>query len=78
MKTFCAMGKVASEHEGNRRFRAMVRAHLQNYSASSCKYHKFRIVSHNAESSRFVKPVDEQCYAVPERCVSEKIGQVCF
>ena len=80
----CCRGKVALEHDGNRIFRAMVQSHLQEYSNSSCKYHKSKIVSHIVESVKqasgpegggFVKFIDDAFFAVGERFAREKVGQ---
>ena len=75
---------MALEHDGNRRFRSMVQSHLQEYSNSSCKYHKGKIVSHVVEAVKkacgpegggFVKFIDDAFFAVDERFAREKVGQ---
>ena len=78
----CCRGKVALEHEGNRRFRSLVQSHLQDYSNSTCKYHKSKIVSHIIEAVRlaspeggFVKFIDDAFFAVGDRFAREKVGQ---
>ncbi|CAB9530819.1 Nitrilase family, member 2 [Seminavis robusta] len=78
----CCRGKIALEHEGNCRFRAMVQSFLHQYAHSSCKVVKSRIVSTIVDSVRqaspeggFVKFVDEGWIVVSDRFAREKVGQ---
>ena len=80
----CCRGKVALEHEGNQRFRALVQSHLQAYSTSGCKYQKSKIVSHivssvkqacGPEGGGFVKFIDDAFFEVGDRFAREKVGQ---
>lgn len=78
----CARGKLAYDHEGNRRFRALVKQHQKQYSAATCKYEKSKIVSFIVSAVRnaspqggFVKNIDGSWYEVGDRHAKEKVGQ---
>jgi len=78
----CARGKDAFNHEGNRRFRALVKMHQESYASSTCKYQKSKVVSKIVNPVRqaspqggFVKLVKGVWYEVGDRAAKEKIGQ---
>ena len=78
----CARGKLAFDHEGNRRFRALVKQNQKQYSAAGCKYEKSKIVSFIVAAVRnaspmggFVKNIDGAWYEVGDRHAKEKVGQ---
>lgn len=78
----CARGKLAYDHEGNDRFRALVRQHQKQYSAAKTKYEKSKIVSFIVSAVRnaspqggFVKNIDGLWHEVGDRHAKEKVGQ---
>jgi len=78
----CARGKTAHSHEGNRRFRELVKLHQEAYANAPTKYHKSLIVSHITNTVRtasveggFVKNIKGIWYEVGDRAAKEKIGQ---
>ncbi|CAB9500502.1 Nitrilase family, member 2 [Seminavis robusta] len=78
----CARGKEAFTHEGNVRFRSLVRRHQDAYAAASTKYKKSQIVTHVGNIVRnaspeggFVKLIKGVWYEVGDRTCKEKIGQ---
>lgn len=83
-QVICAKGKAAANHVGNKRFRQIVRFHLQKYSNASSKSDKSRIVSSIVDTIRqasqeggFVK-YDTQTgawYEVGDHLAREKVGQ---
>jgi len=79
----CARGKVAAEHVGNQRLKALVQCHLTSYAASRCKFQKSKIVSQIVATVRrespgggFVKFVDDHWVCVNDRHAREKVGQL--
>lgn len=82
LDVICARGKLIYDHEGNRRFRELVKHHLPTYSECVTKMQKTRVVSHIIETVRgrspeggFVKNVKGQWYEVGDRRAKEKTGQ---
>ena len=82
LDVICARGKQIYDHEGNRRFRALVKDHLPTYSKCVTKMQKTRLVSHIIDTVRkgspeggFVKNVKGQWYEVGDRRAKEKTGQ---
>ena len=82
LDVICARGKLIYDHEGNRRFRELVKHHLPTYSECVTKMQKTRLVSHIIETVRrrspeggFVKNVKGQWYEVGDRRAKEKTGQ---
>ena len=83
LDVICARGKLALDHEGNQRLRALVHYNLPRYSACNCKYQKSKIVSDIVNSIRgtspdgggFVKFDEEKWYTVSDRHAREKVGQ---
>jgi hypothetical protein len=78
----CARGKATFEHEGNKRFRAIVHMHKNAYSNAATKYQKSQIVSHVTNNIRqasqgggFVKMINGCWWEVGDRMAKEKIGQ---
>lgn len=78
----CARGKLAYDHEGNRRFRALVKQHQKQYSAANCKYEKSKIVSFIVSAVRnaspnggFVKHIDGHWFEVGDRHAKEKVSR---
>lgn len=78
----CARGKRAFNHTGNRRFRALIEAHLDSYSKASSKIEKSLIVSSIVDSIReaspdggFVKEEGGHWFEVGDHNAREKIGQ---
>ena len=78
----CARGKMAHAHQGNQRFRELVRVHRDAYSQASTKYQKSQIVSHitnvvrqSSPEGGFVKLIDGCWHEVGDRACKEKIGQ---
>lgn len=77
-----ARGKVAHQHEGNKRFRNLVKMHQEAYANAPTKYRKSQIVSHITNTVRqaspqggFVKLIKGCYYEVGDRAAKEKIGQ---
>jgi len=86
MDVICARGKSAFSHPGNRRYRKIIRLHLQDYSNAKTKSDKSCIVSYIMDSIReasssgvgFVKLMednDNRWVEVGEHVAREKIGQ---
>lgn len=78
----CCRGKAAYNHEGNRRFRTLVKLNQEAYASASSKYQKSQIVSHITNTVReasqeggFVKLIKGTYYEVGDRAAKEKIGQ---
>ena len=78
----CARGKEVYNHEGNKRFRALVKSYLPTYSQCVTKMQKTRLVSTIIDTVRarsnqggFVKNVGDQWYEVGDRRAKEKTGQ---
>lgn len=78
----CARGKEVYNHEGNRRFRTLVKKHLNTYSSCVTKMQKSRLVNYIVGTVReaspnggFIKKIDERWYAVTDRHAREKTGQ---
>ena len=78
----CARGKHALNHEGNLRYRELIRENLLKYSNSKSKFEKSIIVSSIVDSVRdrsptggFVKEVKGQWYQVGDHMAREKVGQ---
>jgi len=76
-------GKAAYDHDGNSRFRDLVRQHQKNYEACTCKYQKSKIVSHIVNTVRsysphggFVKKVNGIWHEVGDRAAKEKTGMI--
>ena len=78
----CARGKIALEHPGNQRLRALVKQNLPVYSSSKCKFQKSRVVSNIVSSIQsaspeggFVKCENDVWCRVSQRHAREKVGQ---
>jgi hypothetical protein len=78
----CARGSIARNHQGNRRYRAIVIQSLDRYSQATSKIEKSIIVSEIVEKVRgsspnggFVKNVDGFWYEVGDHLAREKVGQ---
>ena len=78
----CARGKSYWDHEGNRRYRALIGAATDKYSTSSNKHEKTLVVSHIVEAihnqnGRFVKKEKKggPWMVVDEVFAREKVGQ---
>jgi hypothetical protein len=78
----CARGKRALQHEGNKRFRAMIEKNLSSYSSAANKVEKSLIVSSiidcvrkNSPHGGFVKEENGQWYEVGDHVAREKTGQ---
>ncbi|CAB9509376.1 Nitrilase family, member 2 [Seminavis robusta] len=78
----CARGKQAFDHEGNKRFRAIVKMNRDAYADALTKYHKSQIVSkitcairHASPDGGFVKLINNRWHEVGDRTAKEKIGQ---
>ncbi|CAB9501000.1 Nitrilase family, member 2 [Seminavis robusta] len=78
----CARGKEVYNHEGNRRFRTLVKTHLQTYSSCVTKIQKSRLVNFIVGSVRqaspnggFVKRIGRRWFLVSDRHAREKCGQ---
>ena len=82
LDVICARGKHIYDHEGNRRFRSLVKDHLPTYSQCVTKMQKTQLVSHIIDTVRrasphggFVKQVNGTWYEVGNRRAKEKTGQ---
>ncbi|CAB9500975.1 Nitrilase family, member 2 [Seminavis robusta] len=78
----CARGKEVYNHEGNRRFRELVKSNLHTYSKCVTKMQKTRLVASIIETVRaksgnggFVKFIKGKWYEVGDRRAKEKTGQ---
>lgn len=78
----CARGKEAKNHEGNKRYKALIQQSLEKYSQASSKYEKSIIVTEIIEAVRkaspnggFVKEEGGQWYEVGDHLAREKAGQ---
>lgn len=78
----CARGKMALNHSGNRRFRVIVKMHLERYSKAANKFEKSLIVSQVVDSVResspgggFIKEARGRWYEVGDHVAREKVGQ---
>lgn len=78
----CSRGKAVYNHEGNQRFRALVKLNKDAYASATSKYEKSQIVTHIRNTVRqatpeggFVKLIDGIYHEVGDRTASEKIGQ---
>ena len=78
----CARGKRAFNHTGNRRFRALIEAHLDKYEKATSKIDKSLIVSSIVDSVReaspnggFVREDGGRWFEVGDHNAREKIGQ---
>lgn len=79
----CARGKEVFNHEGNRRFRTLVKKHLDTYSKCVTKIQKSRLVNFIVGTVRdaspqggFIKKIDHRWYAVTDRHAREKVGRI--
>lgn len=78
----CARGKRALHHEGNVRFRELIRENLLKYSNAKSKIEKSIIVSYIVDTIRdaspcggFVKEIKGHWYQVGDHIAREKVGQ---
>ena len=79
MDVICARGKHALEHPGNKRFRALISARLEEYAKATSKMEKSRIVTSIIDAVRpegsFVKEKAGKWFEVGDHVAREKIGQ---
>jgi hypothetical protein len=78
----CARGKEAKNHEGNRRYRAIIKKTLDRYAQVTSKYEKTVIVSEIVDAIRecipsggFVKQQGGVWFEVGDHSAREKVGQ---
>jgi hypothetical protein len=78
----CARGKEAKNHEGNRRYRAIIKNTLNKYAQATSRYEKTVIVSEIVDAIRefssdggFVKKQGGVWIEVGDQLAREKVGQ---